>query len=32
MNTIIETPHIDAEAASTEDEHGSLRLWLRLLS
>ena len=32
MNTTLETPHIDAEAASTEDDHTSLRLWLRLLS
>jgi DNA-binding MarR family transcriptional regulator len=32
MNTMLETPHIDAEAASTEDDHASLRLWLRLLS
>ena len=32
MNTTLETPHIDAELAMTQDEHASLRLWLRLLS
>ena len=32
MNTMLETPHSDAEAASAADDHASLRLWLRLLS
>jgi DNA-binding MarR family transcriptional regulator len=32
MSTTLETMHIDAEAASTDGDHASLRLWLRLLS
>ncbi len=32
MNTTIESLPNDAEAASNEDDHASLRLWLRLLS
>lgn len=32
MNTSLEIMHIDAEAASTDADHASLRLWLRLLS
>jgi len=32
MNPILETPQVDAEAGSTDGDHASLRLWLRLLS
>jgi len=32
MNTIVETHEFDSTTTTTDDDHASLRLWLRLLS